>query len=223
MLVFATIGTCFPLVRAAASTCTGLPASTLRAYDIKASKLEQFLVPTEALNRIAPADELVSRHTMMFTAIDVMTLFVIRHRVVPQADGSVCDAPSLVTVGFGSDSRIAYLAKAAAADECVHKKMLAHEDDHARLFNEIVDHFIDQQKLNLERGMVALKQTSAPSADVAKARWEAGVRVIVAAAKQQLLDKLRAANAQVDNASTLAALAEACGGKIRQLEASSGL
>ena len=61
-----------------------------------------------------------------------MTSFEIRHRVVLQADGSVCGASTLVRVGFGVGQRVAYLARAAASDPCVRQKMLGHEGDHNR-------------------------------------------------------------------------------------------
>ena len=178
--------------------------------------MEELRVPADTLDRL-PADELGSRHTLMLTTNALVTLFEITHRIVPQADGSFCDAPSLVRIGFGSARRIVYLARAAADDECVRSALLAHEDDHTRSFNETVDRFITEQKGNLKRGMVALKRTPATSPQLAKARWETGLRAIVAEAKQQLLGDIRAANAEIDNASALAALTDACGGQVRRL------
>jgi hypothetical protein len=49
-------------------------------------------------------------------------------------------------------------------------------------------------------------------------RWETGLRIILAAAKRQLLDEIRAASAHIDEPSTLTALEDACGGRIRKLE-----
>jgi hypothetical protein len=76
---------------------------------------------------------------------------------------------------------------------------------------------------NLQRGMGALKRTPATSAQIAKARWETGLRAIVTEAKRQLLSDLRAANAEIDTAPALAALTDACGGKVRQLQEGSTL
>jgi hypothetical protein len=154
---------------------------------------------------------------------DGVALVRIRHRIVPQPDGSVCDAPSLVRIGFGAGRRVAYLARRAAADECVRKEMLAHEEAHNQSFNETVDRFIEQEKAELQRGMLALKRMPAPSAEMAKARWQAGLLTIIAAAKHQLLIEIRATNARIDSDPALAALVEACGGKIRQLQEARGL
>jgi hypothetical protein len=223
LLLLAIAGMGLTRVAAAASACADLPASTLRVYDIKMPVLEELRVPADALNRMPSTDELGSRHTLMLTTNDLVTLFEIRHRIVPQADGSFCNAPSLVRIGFGSGRRIAYLAHAAAADECVRRTMLAHEDDHTRRFNETVDRFIAKQTGNLERGMVTLKHMPAASAQLAKAQWETGLHAILAEAKRQLLSELRATNAEIDTTPALAALTDACGGKVRQLQEGSAL
>jgi hypothetical protein len=223
MLLLAITGACLTRVAAAASACADLPLSALRVYDIKMPVLEELRVPADALNRMPSTDELGSRHTLMLTTNELVTLFEIRHHIVPQADGSLCDAPSLVRIGFGSSRRTAYLARAAAADECVRRMLLAHEDDHTRRFDATVDRFIAQQTGNLKRGLVALKHMPAASAQLAKARWESGLRALVAEAKRQLLSELRAAIAETDTAPALAALTDACGGKVRQLQEGSAL
>jgi hypothetical protein len=218
LLTFAAV--CFS--RVAVAACADLPPSTLRLYAIKAPALDVWRVPEETLPHDVSANEFGSRHSLMLTLSEVITFTEIRHRIVPQADGSVCDAPSLVRIGFGSHRRMAYIAREAAADACVRQKLLVHEEDHARRFAETVDRFIAQQAGNLQRGMKALKQMPAPKVEVAQARWEAGLRMIVAEAKRQLVSDIRAANAALDDGPTLAALANACGGKLRQLQASQG-
>jgi hypothetical protein len=62
-------------------------------------------------------------------------------------------------------------------------------------------------------------QHSATSAEIVKARWQAA---IIAGTKHKLLSEIRAADAQIDDATTLAALAAACDGKVRQLQEASG-
>ncbi len=215
--------TCTAAKLAWASDCADLPPSTLRIFDIRATMPEVISVPAATLDRIPQEEQLGSHHILMLTGADFVTLFEIRHRIVPQSDGSVCDAPSLVRIGFGAGRRVAYLARRAAADECVRKEMLAHEEAHNQSFNETVDRFIEQEKGELQRGMLALKRMPAPSAEMAKARWQAGLLTIIAAAKHQLLIEIRAANVRIDSDPALAALVEACGGKIRQLQEARGL
>jgi hypothetical protein len=212
-----------PAGATAGPACVNLPPSTLRVLDIKGAAVDEVRVPGEALDHTVTTDGLGSRHTMMLTTADVITLVRITHRIVQQPDGFVCDAPTNVDIGFGLGRRIAYLARDAAVDACVHQTMLAHEDAHNRRFNATVDRFIDEQQSSFARGMSALKQTPAASADLAKARWEQGVRVLVEEAKRQLLRELREANTAIDDAPSLANLADACGGKIRALEKAGGL
>lgn len=222
-LALAILGSILTPIAAGAAVCADLPPSTLHVYDIKMPALEEVEVPAAALDRIKPDDALGSRHTLMFTTADVVTLFEIQHRLVPQADGTVCDAPSLVRIGFGAGRRVAYLARTAAADGCVHQRMLAHEEDHNRRFNTTVDRFIAQQNGNLQKAVAALKQMPASNGALAKARWESGLRSLLAAETQQLQDQIRAANATLDDSPTLAALADACGGKLRRLLEADGL
>jgi hypothetical protein len=156
----------------AATPCTNLPPSTLQVYVIKASTPEPVAVPAEELDRAAQAEHLVSRHTLMLTSSDFVAWSDVAHRMVSRADGSVCDAPTLVRIGFGSSRRFAFLARAAVADVCVRQEMLDHEAAHSRALVDVVDRFIRQQQSMLERGMATLKQTPAPSDGIAKERWE---------------------------------------------------
>jgi hypothetical protein len=208
---------------AAEKSCANLPDSTLRLHDIKAPVLEEQVTSVQLTDQATAHSALHSRHTMMLTTVDVVTLFRIAHRIVPQPDGSFCDAPSDVSIGFGSGRRIAYLARDAALDECVHRQMLAHEEAHTRNFNAAVDHFLDGQRDALARGMIALKQMPAANAEIAKERWEVGVRAIMDQAKRKLLVELQQANTATDDPISLTSLANACGGKIRQLEDTGGL
>lgn len=207
----------------AATSCVNLPPSTLRLYDIKVPVLEEKRVPAAALDRVALNDALGSRHTMMLTTEDVVSIFRITHRIIPQPDGSVCDAPSEVNIGLGSGRRTVYLARDVADDPCVHRQMIAHADAHAQSFNAAVDRFIDDHRDILARGMTTLKESPAKTPGVARERWEAGIRAIVGEMRRQLLEELRRARATTDDAPSLAALADACGGKIRQMEKTGGI
>ena len=88
--------------------------------------------------------------------------------------------------------------------------MTTHEADHANLFNEVIDRFIDDNRSLLQQGMIALKQTPAPDANVARVRWEIGMRRILDEAKRQLLTQVQAANAQIDASPRAKTLDEAC-------------
>ncbi len=203
---------------AVAGVCANLPPSKLRVYDLKPDRLEEVAVPAGQLDQEIPTDALVSRHTMMLTMSNIVVWFDIQHRAIPADDGSFCDSPILVRMGLGLDKRRALLAQPAVDDECVRRHMLDHEAVHARAYAAALDQFIKGRGGDLQRGMAALKETSAPSPDLAKARWEEGLRMLLLEAKRQLMVDFGLANQHVDDAATLAALEDACGGKIRQLE-----
>ena len=174
-------------------------------------------VPAEQLDQSLPSEIIGARHTTMLTTSNVIAFSEIKHRMMQHADGLVCDAPELVRIGFGSSQRIAFLTQSAADDPCVRQVMLNHEAVHAGVFGSTVDGFINEKRTAFERGMKALKQTPAPNPEIASARWNEGLQLIVDEAKEQLMMDLRAANARVDRPSVLADLAAACGGKIGEL------
>ena len=206
-----------PLAHAAGGVCKDLPPSKLQVYYVRAVALQEEQVAAAELKRHVPSGALASQHTMMLTMVTLISWFDIDHRIVPRDDGSVCDAPELVRMGFGSSQRKIVFADVLADDACVRRQMLDHEDAHTRAFDSTVDRFIDDKRSDFEQGMKALKQTPAPSAAVATARWYEGLRIIVAESKQQLISDLWEASAGVDKPSVLAALETACDGKIGKL------
>jgi hypothetical protein len=178
----------------AATPCTGLPPSTLQVFDIEAPAPEETPITKTELDHDIQPEDLVSRHKRMLRVTDFVAWFDIEHRMVPRDDGSVCDAPALARMGFGASRRVAVLLRGPAEDPC----MRDHEADHTGMFNDIVDRFIDQNRGFFQRDMIAQKETPAPDAEVARARWELGMRQIFGEAKQQLLAEIRAANARID-------------------------
>ena len=70
---------------AATATCTDVPSSKLLVYNVKAPTVDVIEVPPERLDHAGPKEALVSRHTMMLSASNVVVLFSITHRMLPQA------------------------------------------------------------------------------------------------------------------------------------------
>ena len=216
LLLLFVFGGAFLFHRAEAATlCIGLPPSTLQVLDLKASGVGEASVSAEELGRHNQSEELVSRHTTMLSVSDFVAWFDIMHRMVPRDDGSVCDAPSLVRMAFGSTRRLAFFMREATENPCMRRHMRDHETAHAGAFNDVIDRFIDRNRGLFQRGMVALKQTPAPTGEIARARWETGMRAILTEAKEQLLDEIRVASAQIDASSAMSDLAKDCGGKLR--------
>jgi hypothetical protein len=208
--------------RAVAANCQDLPPSKLLVFGVKVPEVEEEEIPAASLDRKLATGALTFRHTMMLASTVLVGWFEIRHRPVPQPGGSVCDAPELVRMGFGAARRQIFLAEPAADDPCVRRMMLDHEADHARAFDDAVDRFINDRRFEFERGMKALKQTSAPGAKAAAKRWDEGLRLIVSEAQRQLMIELSAANAEVDAPAVLTSLRRACNGRIEELERRKG-
>ena len=199
----------------AATLCADLPRSTFQVYALKASGVEEASVPAEELDRHIQPGDLVSRHTRMLSVIHFAAGFYIVHGIMPRDDGSVCDAPSLVQLTFGSSRRLVFFTPDAAENPCMRQHILDHEAAHAGAFNDVIDRFIDQNRNLLQIGMVALKQAPAPNAEIALMHWDTGMRYILEDANERLLRQLGAASAQIDSPSAIADLENACGGKIR--------
>jgi hypothetical protein len=206
----------------AGTLCAGMPQSILEVYDIKAATVQEVTVPTDELERSGEGGDLASRHTLMLSVSSIVTLFEIMHRMIPGDDSLVCDAPSRVRMGFGLSRRRIFLASAAAEDACIRKTMLDHEAAHTRALNEAVERFIDRHASDFKRAVAALKEMPAPSAAIAKARWETGLRAVVTEARRSLLAELRSASDQTDDPAALAMIDNACNGKVRELEHRSG-
>jgi hypothetical protein len=190
----------------AATPCTGLPPSTLQVFDIKAPAPEETPITKTELDHDIQPEDLVSRHKRMLSVTDFVVWFDIEHRMVPRDDGSVRDAPTLARMGFGASRRVAVLLRGPARDPCRRH----HEADHTGMFNDIVNRFIDQNRGFFQRVMIALKETPAPDAEVARAQWELGMRQIFGEAKQQLLAEIRATNARTDASPLVENLEKMC-------------
>ena len=198
--------------------CENLPPSRLLVYDIKAPEPKETIVPLAELAREPPPAAIAFQHNSMTTVTDLVSYYEIAHRIFSQPNGAVCDSPETVRIGLGASRRYIWMSKGVARDTCVHRALLDHEADHARAFDAAVEGFIDRKRLDFEAAMKALKQTPSPTPEISKTRWNRGVRIFVAEAKQQLLADLRKANAKVDEPEVLAPLETACGGRLRALE-----
>jgi hypothetical protein len=201
----------------AAMPCSGMPPSKLLIFDIKAANPQIVVLPANALDR-QPQTDLVSRHALMKSQVRIVTWFEIVHRVITRDDGSVCDAPIMVRVGFGLDRRAVLLARRAAGNACLRRAMLEHERAHIQALNKAVDDVIAQRTPDITRGVTALKQSEAPDDKAAKLQWQAGLRAIVLEVRQEMFERLHKAIAETDQPSAITTLEKACDGELRRLK-----
>lgn len=207
----------------ASSACLDLPPSTLQVFYIKPIDLNEIVVPAQELRREYAPDVLAVRHGAMVAVSNVVGSYDIRHRIIEMGGGVVCDSPEIVKIGFGSNLRMLYITRPVATNECFRHKMLDHEERHIQVLNETVLQFIDEKRITFQKGMLALKQTPAPSSEVAKDRWRAGLQIIVSAARQELIEEIRAAIALLDDPLLLADLVNGGGCAIDPLGSDSGI
>lgn len=212
------IGSAVALPVAASTACMDLPQSTLQLYSIEAVDVQKLDATKNGLRQQFPSDFVSIRHPVMLVVSNVVALYDIKNRVIQADDGSICGSPELVRIGFGSTQRTIFLAQPAADDDCVRRRILDHGEVHIQALDDAVLRFIDEQQATFQQGMKALKQTPAPSESVLEEQWDRGLQIIISISRQQLITKMRAASAQVDEGSILADLANACGGKIGRFD-----
>jgi hypothetical protein len=216
-----TIGPLFAIHAAAADLCNNLPPSRLEVYDIKTPPVDELAVDAGELDRLGSSDPASSFHTMMVTTHDVAIFFEIAHRVIPTTGGQFCDAPELVRIVVGFPKRTAYFARQAAQDTCIRAAMLAHEADHRRADAAAITKLLNAKQEYISASVAALKRIPMPSPEVAVARWEMSLRAVLEIVKQDFLAEEPQINASVDTPEALRRLENACGGKLKQIEAAS--
>lgn len=201
----------------ATAACVNLPASTLQVYYLKTVDRQNTFVTPNELKQKFPPEFLAVRHSVMLAVSNTVGSYDVNHRMISAGDGSVCDAPDIVRIGFGSTQRLVFLARPGADDECVRQYLLDHEEAHANASHNAVLRFIDEKRTTFQQGVIALKQTPAPNEEIARNHWRTGLEIIVMEARRQLIAEVFAASVRLDDQATLAAMARACGGKIDRL------
>jgi hypothetical protein len=216
-----TIGPLFAIHAAAAELCNNLPPSRLELYDIKTPPVDERTVDAAQLEGLSSSNPASSFHTMMVTTHDVAVFFEIIHRIIPTTGGQFCDAPELVRIVVGFPKRTAYFARQAAQDSCTRAALLAHEADHRRADAEALTRLLNAKQEYISASVAALKRTPLPNPDVAAARWEEHLRAVLENVRQDFLAEEPQINASVDTPSALRQIENACGGKVKKMEAAS--
>ena len=203
---------------AAAEPCQNLPASEFQVLVGKADSVDVARVMTGDITRASGLGDVISQHTMMLTGSNVVAWFDIAHRIIPERDGSVCDAPTLIRMAFGVKQRFALLGMPAADNDCARKAMLEHEAAHNGAVNDAIETFVADHTPDFSRMVIALKYTPSQNRATAELRWEEGLKMVLNSAKKDLLFELADTLTLVDSTSKIAALEGACGGLLRRLE-----
>jgi hypothetical protein len=159
-----------------------------------------------------------SGHPLIAIVDALDTRVGIVHRVIERRQG-YCDAPERILLGLGVARREVFILREAALDPCVREALLTHESEHDRALGNAIHDFIQQHGPELGQRLEALKRQSARDPRSAIQAFEAGLQVVLATLmkefKEEKIDDLKQS---VDSVSHLAALSNACNGRLGELE-----
>jgi hypothetical protein len=209
----------------AATACRNLPASTLRLYSVQPAATEEVSASYDEIDRIArdldlPAARL-GAHPLMLITMQVDTQVAITPRILElHSDGELlyCNAPTMVSVGFGIISRRIFLVDTAAAVPCVRSTLLAHAAEHSRALKTGLETYIRQIREEFRARVKALKQTPAPDPTSAVDAFNSGLAIFLFDLVTRFRAETRHLQEAVDTPARLEAPRNSCGGKVRQME-----
>ena len=181
---------------AAASTqCTDLPESTLRIFSILPRTVEERLVSTKEMKRIANARHLselrLGPHLLVIDA-ELGATVSVKHRFVKMKAGDevvYCDAPELIDLGIGAIAMTASMERRAASDTCIHQAFTRYEADRRQVLDNAIDDFISQNQGEIANRLRELKETPASDPKAGAAAFEAGLRSLVIPMAQAFMQK----------------------------------
>jgi len=204
---------------ALAEECTDLPASNLKVYRLTVDHVTVHAVAGMGMEQImAGLGGIPSAHRLMAIVIAIDTRAAVEHRVVEGHQG-YCDAPKAVLIGLGVAHRKVFILHEAAMDRCVKAALLMHEADHYRAVGKAIHDFIRQQQAQLTQRLEELKRQSARDRQLAVRTFEAGLEVLLTTTLKEFEDeKIDGIKKSVDSVSRLAALSNACHGRLGELE-----
>jgi hypothetical protein len=97
--------------------------------------------------------------------------------------------------------------------------LLTHEAEHDRALGQAIHDFIQKQRPKLAQQLEELKRRSAADAQSAAQAFEAGLQILLAALLKEFKEeKIGDIKRSVDSVSRLAALSNACNGRLGELE-----
>lgn len=202
-----------------AHECADLPPSRLKVYRMSVDKVTAHAATRAEIEEIATAfASNLSTHPLMAIVDAIDTRVATEHRIIERPQG-YCDAPEQVLLGLGVAQREVFILREAALDHCVRAALLMHEAEHDRALGEAIHDFIQLQRPKFEEQLEELKRKSAADAPSATRAFEAGIQMLLAATLREFKEeKISSIKQSVDSVSRLAALSNACNGRLGELE-----
>jgi hypothetical protein len=202
-----------------AQECTDLPISSLKVYRLNVDQVsEQAATQAEIDEVISALSGSHHAHPLMAIVDAIDTRTSIEHRIVGRPQG-YCDAPEAVLLGLGVTRREVFILREAAADPCVKAALLEHEAEHDRALGSAIHDFIQQHRPQFAQRLEELKKQTARDRQAAASAFEAGLQMFLATMMKEFKEeKIGDIKLSVDSVSRLAALSNACDGRLGELE-----
>jgi hypothetical protein len=196
-----------------------LPESGLKVYCLTADHVIDHAATRAEIEDIVTAlAGTPSAHPLMAIVDAIDTQVAVEHRIVERPQG-YCDAPEAVLLGLGVARREVFIQREAAIDNCVKAALLTHEAEHDRALGKAIHDFIQQRRPKLAQRLEELKRQSARDRQSAMQAFEAGLQTLLATMEKEFKEqKIGDIKQSVDSESRLAALSNACNGKLGELE-----
>ena len=170
---------------AASSQCRDLPPSTVRVFSMLPKNIEETLVSTKEMERMATASHLselrIGPHQLLIDAQLGATVSVKHRPVKVRTDDQIvyCDAPELVDIGIGAAVLTASMDRRAASDLCIHRVFMQYAADRRDMLDHAIDEFIAKNQREIANRLQELKKTPATDPKSATTVFEAGLRSLV--------------------------------------------
>ena len=204
---------------ASAQECTDLPKSGLKVYRLAVDQVTDHAVTRAEIESMVTAlAGTPSTHPLMAIVDAIDTRVAVEHRIVERPQG-YCDAPEAVLLGLGVTRRKVFILREAAADPCVKAALLEHEAEHDRALGSAIHDFIQQHRPEFAQRLEQLKRQTARDRQAAASAFEAGLQMFLATMMKKFKEeKIGDIKLSVDSVSRLAALSNACDGRLGELE-----
>lgn len=181
---------------AASSQCKDLPPSTLRIFSVLPKSIEETLISSKEMERIATASHLselrVGPHQLLIDAQLGATVSVKHRPVKVRADDQIvyCDAPELIDIGIGAAVLTASMDRPAASDLCIHRVFMQYAADRRDMLDHAIDEFIAKSQREIADRLQELKKAPAADPKTAATAFEAGLRSLVLPMAQVFVQKI---------------------------------
>ena len=210
-----------PTLGTEAVVCANLPVSKFQLFMIEGPKVEEdFDAEPERLHalRADPDAGIYGRSAHLALLLQAKpTAFVRSEGGVVEQNGAFCAAPRAVRIGIGLTRRSVHLLRAAAANPCVRRELVAHANRHLQADESVLEEVLERTRGPFGAALPAFKTQPAETAELAAARFEASVRTSVDLTLAALAERRAEVHAAIDGDPELRRLHAACTGDVARM------